>query len=63
MEYDVRTAGVRVSFIMVDGYTAILPVERLLAGGESREGHWVAPQSPENIKILIAVLEAILDNP
>lgn len=65
MEYDVQTAGVRVSFVMLDGDTVALPaqIEKLLMGSVSREGHWTAPQSLENIGTLIAMLESLLDKP
>lgn len=62
MEYDVQTAGVRVSFIMVDGEVAMpLPPERQFVGGVRRDDEWLVPQNPENIKTLIAMLECLLD--
>jgi hypothetical protein len=64
LEYDVQTAGVRVSFIILDGACAMpLPPERQFVGGESHEGSWMAPQNQENIKTLITMLECLLDKP
>ena len=64
MEYDVQTSGVRVSFVVLDGDAALTVAgEGTFVGGVSREGHWTAPQSPENIKTLIAMLESLLDKP
>lgn len=71
MEYDVRTAGVRVSFVVLDGDMALEACsEKQFAGGVSQDGKWAAPQSLENKRALIAMLEAIcaheekqLDNP
>ena len=60
LEYDVPTAGVRASFVVVDGVRS-MPTERQFVGGVSKEGSWTAPQNPENIKILIAMLESMLD--
>ena len=71
MEYDVPTSGVRVSFLVIDGDMALEAASlKHFAGGESKGGKWAAPQSLENKRVLIAMLEAIcsqeekqLDNP
>lgn len=60
MEYDVRTAGVRVSFIVVDGEHALeVGAGKQFAGGMRKDGKWTAPQSLENTRVLIAMLEAM----
>ena len=60
MEYDVRTAGVRVSFVVLDGDMALEACsEKQFAGVRSKEGYWMAPQSLENKRALIAMLEAL----
>lgn len=62
LEYDVQTAGVRVSFILLDGACAMtMQPGKHFTGYVSKEG--VAPQNPENIKTLIAMLECLLDKP
>jgi hypothetical protein len=64
LEYDVQTAGVRVSFILPDG-TCAMPMQpgKHLMGAVSKEGSWMAPQNPANIKTLITMLECLLDKP
>jgi hypothetical protein len=58
MEYDVPSAGVRVSFIVRDGENAMpLPPARQFVDGVSKDGSWTAPQNLENKKVLIAMLE------
>ncbi len=60
IEYDIATSGVRVSFLIRDGDLALdVPPERQFADGVSEDGHWTAPQSFENKKVLIAMLEAM----
>lgn len=59
IDYDIATSGVRVSFLIQDeDLTRIGPPERQFAGGVSEDGRWTAPQSFENKKVLIAMLEA-----
>lgn len=65
MEYDVPTAGTRVSFVVTDGTQSSVNVghgwNALTQYGSPRpDGTWVAPQNPETLRAVMHMLGAVL---
>lgn len=56
LEYDVQTAGVRVSFVVRDRAVSMPSMDDLLKQGESVGDKWLVAQNLDTMKVLIKML-------
>ena len=60
LEYDVPTAGTRLSFVMKDAETSIT-IPKFPSEMNTKDGRATLPETTENLEWLKAVLEAVID--
>lgn len=59
LEYDVKTAGVRVSFVIRDSEMSVDVRPSWWKNSKKVDDTWVAPQTPANLALVAKLLEAV----
>ena len=59
LEYDVKTAGVRVSFVIRDSEMSVDASPSWWENSKKMGDTWVAPQTPANLALVAKLLEAV----
>lgn len=63
LEYDVKTAGVRVSFVIRDSEMSVDVRPSWWENSKKVGDTWVAPQTPANLALVAKLLEAVRAEP